>query len=131
MRPRPAVVACRASRPAGRLAGVETLITVLSLLGLGAAAWQVLRAAFRFLSGEASGIWASELADTHARRGDVTALREARDEAAAAARGRRRALAEGLGWGALLLAPSFTPWARPIYAGYALLWLIPWRRRSR
>lgn len=109
---------------------METLITVLSLLGLGAAAWHVLRAAFRFLSVEASGIWARELAETRARRGDVTGLREAQDTAGLAARARRRALAEGLGWIALLLAPAFTPWARTIYAGYALLWLVPWRRRA-
>ena len=110
---------------------MDTLLTILALAGIGAAAWHVMRAAFRFLRQEASGIWTDELARTHARRGDVTALQESRLRAEQVARARRRAVAEGVGWLALLAVPALTPWARSIYAIYAVLWLFPvLRRRS-
>ena len=108
---------------------METLLTVLALAGIGAAAWPVVRAAFRFLRQEASGLWTDELARTHARRGDVTALEEARRRAVEVARRRRRAVAEGVGWLALLAVPALTPWARPIYASYAVLWAVPFLAR--
>ena len=108
---------------------MDTLLTILAVAGIAAAAWHVVRAAFRFLRQEASGIWTDELARTHARRGDVTALEEAQREAAAVARRRRRAAVEGAGWLALLAAPALTAWARPIYASYALLWTLPFLRR--
>ena len=111
---------------------MNTILTILAVAGIGAAAWHVVRAAFRFLRQEATGIWADELSRTHARRGDVTALEEARRQRQAVLRARRRVLTEGVGWLALLLVPSFTPWGRTIYAGYAVLWLLPLlRRRSR
>lgn len=109
---------------------MSTILTVLAVAGIGAAAWHVVRAAFRFLRQEATGLWAGELARTHARRGDVTAVEEARREAERVSRRRRRVLAEGIGWLVLLIVPAFTPWARPIYAGYAVLWLVPAVRRG-
>ena len=107
------------------------LLTILAVAGIGAAAWHVVRAAFRFLRHEASGIWTEELARTHARRGDVTSLEEDWRRAGVVARRRRRALVEGAGWLALLAVPALTPWARSIYAAYAVLWAAPvLRRRS-
>lgn len=105
------------------------ILTILAIAGVAAAAWHVVRAAFRFLRQEATGIWADELSRTHARRGDLTSLEQARQEREAAARQRRRVLAEAVGWLALLLVPSFTPWGRMIYAGYAVLWTLPLLRR--
>lgn len=108
---------------------MDTILTILAMAGIGAAAWHVVRAAFRFLRQEATGLWADELARTHARRGDVTALEESQRKRQAMVRARRRVLAEGVGWLVLLLVPSFTPWGRVIYAGYAVLWTLPLLRR--
>lgn len=108
---------------------MNTLLTILALAGIAAAAWHVLRAAFRFLRQEATGIWTDELARTRARRGDVTGLQETQRQAELVARTRRRALAEGVGWLALLTVPALTPWARTIYAAYAVLWTLPFLGR--
>lgn len=108
---------------------MNTILTILAVAGIGAAAWHVVRAAFRLLRHEVTGFWADEVAHTHARRGDVTALEETRRERERALRARRRVAAEAVGWLALLLVPSFTPWARSIYAGYAVLWTLPVLRR--
>jgi hypothetical protein len=108
---------------------VNTILTILAVAGIGAAAWHVVRAAFRFLWQEASSLWADELSRTHARRGDVTALEESKRRGAVVARLRRRALAEGIGWLVLLVTPPLTPWARQIYAAYALFWTLPYLRR--
>ena len=110
---------------------MNTLLTILALAGIAAAAWHVVRAAFRFLRQEATGIWTDELARTRARLGDVTGLQETRREAVVVAGRRRRAIAEGVGWLALLAVPYLTPWARTIYASYAVLWLLPFARRRR
>ena len=110
---------------------MDTLLTILAVAGIAAAAWHVVLAAFRFLRQEASGIWTDELARTRARRGDVTGFQETRREAEAVARSRRRAIAEGVGWLALLAVPYLTPFARYIYASYVVLWLLPFARRRR
>lgn len=110
---------------------MNILLTILALVGIGAAAWHVLRAAFRFLWQEASGLWADELTRTHARRGDVTALEASKRQVATVAARRRRALAEAIGWLALLVAPTLTPWTRLLYAGYSAFWVLPYLRRRR
>jgi hypothetical protein len=92
---------------------VDTILTLLAAAGIAAAVWHLVTAAFRFLRHGASDLWTGELARTHARRGDVTSL-------------------EAVGWLILLLAPPLTPWARHVYAAYAVLWLVPaLRRRGR
>ena len=107
-------------------------MTILAVAGILAAAWHVVRAAFRLLWQEASGFWANELSRTHARRGDVTALEASKRQAAMVAVRRRRVLAEGIGWLALLVAPPLTPWTAWIYAGSSAFWALPYlRRRSR
>jgi hypothetical protein len=110
---------------------VNTILTIVAVLGIAAAIWHVVRATFRFLGHGAAGMWSDELARTHARRGDVTALEEARIQGDSVARRKARAGAEAIGWLILLLAPPLTPWARHVFAAYALLWLIPAVRSRR
>ena len=110
---------------------MNTVLTLLAVTGIAAAAWHLVRAAFRFLRETAAGIWAGEMAETQARRGDLTALEESKRKRADARRsGARKGLAV-FGWLALLVAPALTPWARPVYASYALLLLEPAVRRLR
>jgi hypothetical protein len=106
---------------------VDTILTILAAAGIGAAAWHVVRAAFRFLRHGADTVWANELGRAGARRGDLTAVQESARERAGAARA--RAVAETAGWLALLVVPALTPWSRPVYASYALLWALPAVRR--
>lgn len=111
---------------------MDTILTLLAATGIAAAVWHVVRAAFRFLRHGATGLWTGEIARTHARRGDVTALGEASEAREASDRQRLRSGAEAVGWLILLLVPPLTPWARHIYAAYTVLWLVPaLRRRSR
>jgi hypothetical protein len=111
---------------------VDTILTLLAVTGIAAAVWHVARAGFRFLRHGATGLLTGEVARTHARRGDVTALEEASQARAVADRQRMRSGAEAVGWLILLLVPPLTPWARHVYAAYTLLWLVPaLRRRGR
>jgi len=104
---------------------VDILLSIVALAGIAAALWHLVRAGFRFLRFGATGFWADELARTHARRGDVTAMEDARQERATRSRWKTRAGIEAVGWLILLLVPSLTPWGRYIYAAYALLWIVP------
>jgi hypothetical protein len=104
---------------------MDILLTVLALVGVAAAVWHVVRAAFRFLGHGAAGMWADEVARNHARRGDVTGVEDSRRQREAVKRRKTRAGAEAVGWLILLLVPPLTPWGRHIYAAYTLLWLVP------
>lgn len=110
---------------------VNALLNLLAAAGGAAAAWHLVRAALRFLRGGASGIWADEMARTHARHGDLTALDESQHDRGVAARGARRAAIAVGGWLVVLTAPALTPWPRLVYASYALLWVGPAARRLR
>jgi hypothetical protein len=110
---------------------VATILTILAAAGIAAAIWHLIVAALRFLRHGAVGIWTDEVARTHARRGDVTAMEETRRQRESASRWTTRSGAEAVGWLILLLAPPLTPWARHVYAAYALLWLVPALRRRR
>lgn len=110
---------------------MDILLTVLALIGIAAALWHVGRAALRFLGHGAAGLWTDEVARTHARRGDVTALEENRRQREAVSRYKTRTGAEAIGWLVLLLVPPLTPWGRHIYAAYTLLWLVPALRRRK
>lgn len=124
--------ACPPARRAGRFAGVDIILSLLAVIGVAAAIWHVVRAAFRFLRHGAEGIWSDEVARTHARRGDVTSLQDAQRDRDAVSRWKRRAGAEAIGWFVLLVAPPLTPWARHVYAAYSVLWIVPAvRRRMR
>ena len=108
---------------------MDTVLTLLALAGIAAAVWHMVRAASRFLRHGATGFLTEEMARNHARRGDVTALEEARTERERAERERRRSGWVALGWLALLAVPSFTSWTMQIYAAYSLLLLEPLVRR--
>lgn len=108
---------------------MQTVLTLLALTGFAAAAWHLVRAAFRFLGRAAAGIWADEMSQTHARRGDLTALEESRRERARATRSGARSGLVAAGWLAALVAPALTPWPVPVYAAYSLLLLEPAVRR--
>jgi hypothetical protein len=110
---------------------VNTVLTLLAVAGVATAAWHLVRAALRFLRQAAAGIWADELADTHARRGDLTSLESSREERVRATRSGARYGVEALGWLVLLAVPSLTAWPRPLYAAYSLLLLEPALRRLR
>ena len=110
---------------------METALTLLAVVGIATAAWHMVRAAFRFLREAAAGIWADEMAQTYAQRGDLTALHDTERERSEARRSGTRSGLVALGWLAALIAPVFTPWARAVYAAYALLLLEPVARRAR
>ncbi len=111
---------------------METVLTLLAVAGIATAAWHMVRAAFRFLREAAAGIWADEMAQTYAQRGDLTALDDTERERSEARRSGARSGLVALGWlAAALIAPVFTPWARAVYAAYALLLLEPVARKAR
>lgn len=110
---------------------MSILLNLLAVAGSAAAAWHLVRAASRFLSGGVSGIWADEMARTHARHGDLTSLDERQRERARARRRARWAALEVAGWFGVLALPAFTAWPRGIYASYSLLWAGPAVRRLR
>jgi len=110
---------------------VSTVLTFLAVVGIATAAWHLVRAAFRFLRQAAAGIWADEMSQTHARRGDLTSLQASERERAEATRSGTRHGLVVLGWLALLSAPALTAWPRPLYAAYTLLLLEPALRRLR
>lgn len=110
---------------------MDTVLSLLAVAGIATAAWHLLRAAFRFLHRAATRIWADAMAQTHARRGDLTALRESEQERGDARRSATRSGLVALGWLALLVAPTLTPWAAVIYAAYSLLLVEPAIRRLR
>ena len=110
---------------------MDTVLTLLAVLGGLTAAWHLVRAALRFLGRAAEGIWADEMAQTQARRGDVTAFEESRRERMEARRSGLRSGAAALFWAALLTAPAFAPEPRPVFAAYSLLLLLPLVRRVR
>lgn len=110
---------------------MNALINILAVLGGAAALWHLARAVLRLLRGGVSGVWADEMARTHARHGDLTSLDERRRERGDARKRARRAALAVAGWLALLAVPAFTSWARAVYAGYVLLWTGPAVRRWR
>lgn len=110
---------------------MNTVLTLLAAAGIATAAWHLVRAAVRFLRHAAAGVWADEMAQTHAQRGDLTSLEEREEDRVRATRAGARYGIEALGWLALLAVPSLTAWARPLYAAYSLLLLEPAVRRLR
>ena len=110
---------------------MDTVLNILAVAGILAAAWHLVWAAFRFLRQGAAGVWASELARTRARHGDVTATREAERERERARRARVRAGLEAVAWLALLAVPTLVPWPRLIYAFYSAFWAAPVIRSLR
>jgi len=110
---------------------VITLLNLLALAGGAAAAWHLVRAALRWVGGGASGVWADEMARTHARHGDLTSLEERQRERARARRRTWWAALAAVSWLVLLVVPPFTSWPRAVYAAYSVFWVGPALRRLR
>lgn len=104
---------------------MDAALDVLSVIGIAAVAWRLARSFLRLLGRGAESVWAEEMANVRSRRGDLTGMAEADEQARSVARSRRRAAAATGFWVFLLAAPAVTPWARPVYAGLSLLWLLP------
>ena len=105
--------------------GVSTAILLLAAAGVIAVVLRLLRALFASLHGGVEAFLAKDVADTRARRGDLTGLDDARLAADVARRRRLLALGAASLWLGLLLVPTLTPWPAPLSAVYSLLWLIP------
>jgi hypothetical protein len=99
------------------------LVGVLALLRLAA------RSVVRFLLRAAEETAATGRLEIGVRRGDLTAMNEAREARRSARRARRRDGAAAALWLLWLAAPLLTPWAREGYALAASLWLLPGARR--
>ncbi len=110
---------------------MQVLWDLLAVLGFLAAAWRAGRSAARALGRTAERAAAGHAADTRARQGDLTGMAEADAWHRRAGRLRRQALLTCVFWLVLLVAPAYTAWTRPLYAAYALLWLLEARPRRR
>jgi len=99
-------------------------LLVLAVLGFLAVARQAGRAALRLLTRGVEVYLATEVGQTHARRGDITAWKTAEVTRRSARRGRFGALAVFTLCVGMLAAPPFTPWTAALYAAYSPLWLL-------
>lgn len=108
---------------------MEFLVVVLAVFGFMGALRLAGRSLLRLLTRGAETFITSEVRQTHARRGDITAL-EASDAAYSVAKRRRfQATALFAGSVALLAVPPFTPWTALLYACYLPLWFVRPRLR--
>ena len=98
-------------------------------VGILAVCTHAARSLFFLLLGTASAFAARQVGSTRAQRGDLTGMQEAEEERTVAMQRRRTALAVLVLWLGLLLLPVLTPWPSALYSAYALLWLLPGRRR--
>jgi hypothetical protein len=107
---------------------MSTVLLILAAFGVLGLVRQAAVAGFGLLRRGVEVYLTSGVEETHARRGDITALREAEGARQLARRARRIA---GLRLGlavALLVIPPLTPWPRLLYAASAILWFLPPRR---
>jgi len=107
---------------------MSTVLFVLAVFGVLGLLRQVGVAGFGLLRRGVEVYLTSGVEETHARRGDITALREAEGARQLAWRARWVA---GLRLGfavALLVIPPLTPWPRLLYAASSILWFLPPRR---
>lgn len=108
---------------------MDVLLVVLAVFGFLGALRLAGRSLLRLLTRGAETFITSEVRQTHARRGDITAL-QASDAAYAAARKKRlQATTLFTGSVALLAVPAFTPWPALLYACYLPLWFLRPRLR--
>jgi len=100
---------------------MEPVLDLLAALGCVAVALRAGRSVLRALRWGAECVFADEIAETRAQRGDVTGMREATAMAIEARHGRRVELIRLGVLLLLLLGPVATPWPRTLYVGYAFL----------
>ncbi len=105
---------------------MELSLHILAVLGFAAALVRWLRSAVSALERGIEAFHARQVAETRARRGDVTGTEEAAGAAARARRARRRFVGEFAFWTALLAWPAWLVESpAPVYAAYAVLWFLP------
>ena len=104
---------------------LEGTVGFLALLGAVALALRCARASILFLLRTAEIASASGSFEASARRGDLTALGEARGAVAAARARRRRDAALAVGWVSWLVLPLVLGGVPEAWALAAPLWLVP------
>jgi hypothetical protein len=103
----------------------EPLLGILAVVGVLAILARLGRSLLRVGITVAEETAAAGMAETSARRGDLTGLAERREQRTALRRTRLKQLAISALWVALLVAPALAGWGRPVYAAAVLLWLLP------
>ena len=103
----------------GPILGFLALVGVLAILA------RLGRSLLRVGITAAEETAAAGVAEASARRGDLTALAERKEQKLALRRTRWKQLGASAAWAALLFAPVAVGWGRPVYAAAALLWLLP------
>lgn len=86
---------------------------------------RLVRTVLRLALHAAEATAASGLAEVSARRGDLTAMAERREQEERARRHRRAEFGRLLLWAVWLAAPPIFGWMPEAYAAAAILWLIP------
>jgi len=109
--------------------GMDFLLLLLAILGFLAVLRLSAVAGLRALGRGVEAFLAREVSEAHARRGDITALQAARITRTKTSRARLYAVLRLALTVALLVVPALSPWPRLIYATYAPLWLLFYRRR--
>jgi hypothetical protein len=107
---------------------VETILTLMAVLGALAVAYRLLRALARLGVASAERTAASGLAEVSARRGDITSLGERRAHEQVARRRQRQDVLLVALWLAWLVVPPLIGWSQVVYAAAAPLWLLPQQR---
>jgi hypothetical protein len=123
-------VACFPPARLASLRAMEAALAVLAAIGFFVVAWRLVKAVLRLARLGLDVYAAGELADTRARRGDLTGMEEAKRAAAARKRARWRMVAPAVVWLLLLVLPALTPWTRSLYASYTLFWVLGRLRRG-
>lgn len=104
---------------------MSVLLFLLALLGVAALLLRLGSSGVRLLLASAASTAADGMADVSARRGDLTLLAERDDRARSLARARRGEWLRAALWAALLVVPPLFGAALHVYAGAALLWVLP------
>ncbi len=110
---------------------MRTGLLLLGVIGWAAVVWRLLWAVLRLLRFGAEGMFAGDVADRRADRGDITGMQEASAARSEITRVRRRSAALVLFWLVLLIVPTLTANADQLYALYSPLWLLRTTRSPR
>lgn len=110
---------------------MRTGLLLLGVVGWAAVVWRLFWAVLRLLRHGADGMFAGDVADRRADRGDITGMQEATLARSDLSRVRRRSAAIVLFWLVLLIAPTLTANADQLYALYSPLWLLRTTRSPR
>lgn len=104
---------------------MESSLLLLAFLGFAAVVVRCVRTALDAVRQGVDAFLARDVAETRARRGDITGWEEAEGWAIRARRARHRAVAGTIFWLVLLVAPPLLLRSPvPLYAGYSVFWLL-------